>query len=158
MKRLLEYKKFALLPKELRSKNLLYHSTYFDYFERILKENELAGSDMYDTGIATSRNKHYAFGHGDGENDYKMHNQGDVQFILDRDKIKSVCKIKAFDWEEMKISPSKTGEWNDYHQAEDKVYCKNNTLKELDKYVIGIHVIKNEYLDKVLKNPLINDN
>jgi len=96
MERILEYKTFALLPIELRNKNLLYHSTDIESFEIILETNELHGSIMYDSGISTSRNKHYAFGH-DEEGSGKMHNWGDVQFILDRDKIKNTCKIKAFD-------------------------------------------------------------
>lgn len=155
MKHILEYRKYALLPKKLRSMNLLYHSTYIDYFEKIMRDDEIFGSDMYDYGIATSRNKHYAFGHGEKENDYKMHNQGNVQIILDKDKIKNVCKIKAFDWEEMKSNKAKTGKYQDYHQAEDKIYCKDNTLKNLSKYIVGLHIVHNEYKMQVFK--ILND-
>jgi len=152
MEFILEYKTFALLPRELRNKNLLYHSTDMDSFEKILKDNKIYGSIMYDTGIATSRNKHYAFGFDD---DSEMHNKGDVQFILDRDKIKNVCKIKAFDWENMKSSEPKTGEYNHHHQSEDKILCKNNTLTNVSKYIVGIHVVKDKYLEDVLNNELV---
>ena len=154
---ILEYRKFALIPKELRNKNLLYHSTLMENFERILRENEIYGSDTYDDGIATSRNKHYAFGH-DEEGLGKMHNIGEVQFILDRDKIKNVCKIKAFDWENYKSNSfSETGKWSNFGQSEDKIYCKNNTLKNLSNFIVGIHVVKNEFLEEVLSNKFIKD-
>lgn len=151
MKYIYEYKKYTILPKELRNKNLLYHATIFEYFEETLKKNILYGSGSYDYGISTSRNKHYNFGHDD-EYGEKMHNRGDIQFILDKDKIKNICKIKAFDWEEYKSTDSITGTYNDYHQSEDKILCKNNQLINFKKYIIGLHIANNNYINDVLNN------
>jgi hypothetical protein len=148
MKYLNEYKTYALLPKELRNKSLLYHATTLDSFEYILKENELYGTHGYDFGVATSRNKHYNFGNSE-DNEEFMYNQGDVQLILDKDKLKNKYKTSAFDWEEWKSTKSKTGIYNDYHQSEDKILTNN--IKNIKQYIIGIHIAKHDYLEDVLK-------
>jgi len=160
MKYIKEYVKFALLPKELRNSNLLYHSTEFKVFEKILKDNILYGTSDYDYGISTSRNKHYAFGRDDCG---AGHNFGHIQFILDKDKISTKCKIEAFDWEDYKIDTYKnddclTGKYNHYHQSEDKIICTNNELTNFSDYVIGLHIVDNKYLDDTLNNPNIKKN
>jgi hypothetical protein len=161
MKYIKEYVKFALLPKELRNSNLLYHSTEFKVFEKILKDNILYGTSDYDYGISTSRNKHYAFGRQDDEW-AAGHNLGHIQIILDKDKIHTKCKIVPFDWENSKIDTyrvgglkSKTGKYNNYHQSEDKILCDNNELTNLSDYIVGLHVIDDKYLDATLNNPNI---
>ena len=148
MKYLNEYKTYALLPKEIRNKSLLYHATTLDSFEYILKENELYGTHGYDFGVATSRNKHYNFGNSE-DNEEIMYNQGDVQLILDKDKIKNKYKTSAFDWEQWKSTNSETGVYNDYHQSEDKILTNN--IKNIKQYIIGIHIAKQEYLEDVLE-------
>ena len=50
-----------LLDKHLRNKNLLDHATYFDNLLEILKQNVLYGTNTYDYGVATSRNRNYLF-------------------------------------------------------------------------------------------------
>ncbi|MCK9446201.1 hypothetical protein M0Q50_04830 [bacterium] len=150
MKHLYEYKKYALLPKDLRQMNLLYHSTWLEYFEKILKDDELYGTDMYDSGVSNSRNKHYAFGMNDDE---FGHNVGEIQLILDRDKIKQNYKINAFDWEEYKRTDNKTGEYSNYHQPEDKIIT--DKIKNIHKYIIGLHIVKNDILLDIIENKLI---
>lgn len=140
-----EYIKFALLPKELRYKNLLYHSTIFDSFEEIIKTNVLYGTHGYDFGVATSRNKHYGF----GNHDDIMHNMGDIQFILDKEKIQHKYKTQAFDWEEWKSVKSTVGKYNDYHQSEDKIL--SNQILNIKKFIIGIHIINNDLLDDTME-------
>jgi len=145
MKFIIEYKKYSILPKELRNMNLLYHSTIIGSFDEIIKTNELYGTHGYDFGVATSRNKHYAFGNaGDDE----MHNVGEIQLILDKDKLQNKYKTMAFDWEEWKSTDSKTGEYNDFHQSEDKILT--NRIDNIKKYIVGIHIIHNEFNEEVL--------
>ena len=149
MKFIKEYKTYAILPKELRNKNLIYHSTSLENFEEILNSDTLYGSEFYDSGIATSRNKHYAYGSTENEPYESGHNLGDIQLILDRDKIKYNHKISAFDWEELKLDKSLTGKYSNSHQSEDKK--KTQELNNISKYIIGIHIVKNKILNKIFK-------
>ena len=129
-----EYLNETILDKNLRNKNLLYHSTTFSNLLEILSDNILYGSDMYDYGIATSRNKNYLF----YINDYGELKSGDgeCQLILDRDKIKNNYKIQPFDWEEYKSVKDKN-----YHQSEDKILTSK--IINIKKYIVGIHLNKN---------------
>jgi len=150
---ILEYTKAALLPKELRYKNLLYHSTQLETLDKILKSDILYGTSDYDKGVATSRNKHYAFGIINDE-ETRGYNGGDIQFILDRDKVNSKFKIDAFDWEDLKYSTKiKTGEYNDYHQSEDKI--QTDEIKNLSKYIIGIHIIHDNIMNELMKSDIL---
>lgn len=146
---LLEYITATRYPSELKNKNVLYHSTDREIFISILDLNILYGSDEYDIGIATSRNRDYMFGHEYGiDYEYSYHNKGDVQFILDRDKIKSNYKIKAFDWEEWKRMHSSTRNVNDYQQSEDKILT--DKILDISKYIIGIQFNKNSEIESIL--------
>ena len=124
----------SILDRHLRIKNLLYHSTTFNNLLEILNDNVLYGSDTYDYGIATSRNKNYLF----YINDYGevKSGEGECQLILDRDKIKNSYRIKPFDWEEYKSVKDKN-----YHQSEDKILT--NKIIDIKKYIVGIHLNKN---------------
>lgn len=129
-----EFLNESILDKNLRNKNLLYHSTSFNNLLEILNDNVLYGSDMYDYGIATSRNKNYLFYMSDyGE---LKSGEGECQLILDRDKIKNNYKIKPFDWEEYKSMKDKN-----YHQSEDKILTSK--MVNVKKYIVGIHLNKN---------------
>jgi len=149
-----EYVKYALLPKELRNKNILYHSTEFDNFKKIMKDNILYGTVNYDYGISTSRNKHYGFGRYENEDsDWNIevgHDSGDIQFLLDKDLLKNNYKIKAFDWEEWKTTTPKTKEYNDFHQNEDKILASK--VKNIRKYIIGIQIIHNDDILELFKD------
>lgn len=123
-----------LLSKEFRNINLLYHSTTFSNLLQILEDNVLYGSDSYDYGIATSRNKDYLFYISD-EGDIER-GQGECQLILDRNKINNNYKIKAFDWEEFKLKDD-----DNYHQSEDKILT--DKITNIKKYIIGIQLNKN---------------
>lgn len=129
-----EFLNESILDKNLRNKNLLYHSTTFNNLLEILNDNVLYGSDMYDYGIATSRNKNYLF----YMNDYGelKSGKGECQLILDRDKIKNNYRIKPFDWEEYKREKDKN-----YHQSEDKILTSK--IVNIKKYIVGIHLNKN---------------
>jgi hypothetical protein len=129
-----EYLKESILDRNLRNKNLLYHSTTFNNLLEILNDNVLYGSDMYDYGIATSRNKNYLF-HMNDYGELKS-GEGECQLILDRDKIKNNYRIKPFDWEEYKSVKDKN-----YHQSEDKILTSK--IIDIKKYIIGIHLNKN---------------
>lgn len=163
--KLYEFIKSTLYPLELKNKNVLYHSTDYESFINIIKTNKLYGSSDYDYGIATSRNRDYAFGHSDDgwddESGNYHHNLGDVQLILNRNKIKNNFKIKPFDWEEWKHTDSLTGKYNDFHQSEDKILT--DKIENIFTYIIGIQFVKNNLFNKyniynndVLKN-IIND-
>jgi hypothetical protein len=147
---ILEFLKPTLYPKELKNKNILYHSTFYDSLNEILETDVLYGSINYDWGIATSRNRDYAFGMGDGDvndEDNYHHNIGEVQLILDRDKIKENYKIKAYDWERWKTTKSETGKFNDFHQSEDKILT--NKIVNIHKYIIGFQFVKDEFIGKM---------
>lgn len=134
MKNIKKYKSFlleALLPKKLRNYNLLYHSTTFKSFIDIINENFLKATTDYDFGVATSRNKDYIFGR-DYDDDIPRQGYGDIQIILDRNKLKNHYKIKAYDWEGWKLTNDV-----DIIQSEDKIF---KSIKDLDKYIIGFHV------------------
>lgn len=147
MKYLTEYKTYAILPKELRNISLLYHATTIDSFNNIIKNDILYGTTDYDFGIATSRNKHYNFGYNDN-NLNKLYNQGEIQLILNKNKLKNKYKIIPFDWENWKSIKSKTGVYNNYHQTEDKIIT--DKIDNIKQYIIGIHISKNKYIQKVL--------
>lgn len=146
---LLEYVKATLYPNELKNKNIVYHSTDIDSFINILDSNELKGTVMYDWGISTSRNRDLAFGHNDFGDEYDNyhHNAGNVQVILDRNKIKDNYKIKAFDFEEIKRHGASMNNYTDSQQSEDKILT--NKIKNIHKYIIGIQFIKNKYINKI---------
>lgn len=136
MKRIKLYNEFLLesiLPKNLRTSNLLYHSTTFSSFVSIIETNRLEEENSYDFGVATSRNRNYIFGR-DEEDNTALKGGGEIQLILDRDKLKTQYKIKAYDWEEYKNIDD-----HNYHQAEDKIY---KTVENIDKYIIGFHINK----------------
>ena len=144
-----EYIKYALLPKDLRNKNILYHSTEFESFVGIMADNELHGAMNYDFGVSTSRNKHYGFGRYQfGERTWDIeigHNTGDIQLLLDKDKLQNNYKIDAFDWDEWKTrNKGEVGKYNDFHQSEDKI--KTDVIKDIDKYILGVHIIKNVHV------------
>ena len=149
-----EYVNAKILPKELRNMDLLYHSTKMEYVDRILKTDTLEGTGDYDYGVATSRNKHYAYGTHSAEEDENWgYNAGHIQFILDRAKIKYKYKIEAFDWEEMKLNAKpKLGEHDSGIQSEDKIMT--NKIKNISKYIIGIHIVHGEYEYELLTNQL----
>ncbi|MCK9319194.1 hypothetical protein [Methanoculleus sp.] len=129
-----EFLNESILDKNIRNKNLLYHSTSFNNLLVILNDNVLYGTDTYDYGIATSRNKNYLFYMSDyGE---LKSGEGECQLILDRDKIKNNYKIKPFDWEEYKSVKDKN-----YHQSEDKILTSK--MVNIKKYIVGIHLNKN---------------
>jgi len=134
-----ELKTAHVFPKHMRDINLLYHATMFASFVKIIDSDILYGSDMYDYGVATSRNKFYNFSAATGDDpDY---NNADIQFILDRNKIKHNYKIQAFDYEEYKRQPNlKTGEYDLSQQSEDKIMT--DAIKNLHKYLIGIQISK----------------
>ena len=146
-----EYVKSAILQKELRYRNLLYHSSNWEGFIGIMNTGILYGADTYDYGVSTSRNKHYAFGRVeiDGELNTE-HNGGDIQLILDKDKLKTKYKIKSFDWEEWKRGITYTNDYSDFNQSEDKILT--NKITDIHKYIIGLHIVKNtlikEYFDE----------
>lgn len=123
-----------ILPKSFRKHNLLYHSTTFENFIKIMKENTLWENIDYDFGVSTSRNRNYIFGIDEDGNVLK--NNGEIQIILDKIKLQHNYKIKAFDWENYKQIPN-----DNYHQSEDKIHT---TIKNLDKYIIGFHINKND--------------
>jgi hypothetical protein len=114
---------------------MLYHATSLENLVSILHSNVLYGTDDYDFGVATSRDKDYLFlnhpEHGD-----ITRGGADVQIILDRNKIKAKYKIEAFDWEEWKHSTN-----INYRQSEDKILTKS--IENIRKYIIGIHINKN---------------
>lgn len=134
----------SILDKSLGNKNLLYHSTSFNNLLEILNDNVLYGTDTYDYGIATSRNKNYLF----YINDYGeiKSGEGECQLILDRDKIKNNYRIEPFDWEEYKRRNDKN-----YHQSEDKILTSK--IINIKKYIVGIHLNKkvNNNYTKLLK-------
>jgi hypothetical protein len=119
-----------LLPKELRDSNLLFHATSYECFYNILKQNKLYGSNCYDSGVATSRNKSYLHNFSEYSGELEP-GTADCQLILDKDKLKTQYKIKAFDWEEYKREPDKK-----FHQSEDKIIT--HMISPIDKYIIGI--------------------
>ena len=84
-----------------------------------------------------------------------IHDGGDVQLILDRDLVKRHHKIKAYDWEEFKTTKGKTGVYHDYIQAEDKILA--NSLKNVTKYIVGIHIVKDKFIDDIFEDPIIKD-
>mgnify|MGYP005851058689 CR=1 FL=1 len=129
-----EFLNESILDINLRTKKLLYHSTTFENLMKILNDNILYGSDMYDYGIATSRNRNYLFYMSD-YGDIKS-GEGECQIILDRDKIKNNYKIQPFDFEEYKSSND-----SNYHQSEDKILTSK--IINIKKYIIGIHLNKN---------------
>lgn len=151
--KLYEYVKYALLPKYLRNKNLIYHATIYECFLNIIEHNFISGMNDYEISrISTSRNKHYAFGRDDYEG-YHGHNLGDVQFILDRDLIAHKYKVSAFDWEEYKRITSKTGEYSDDHQSEDRILT--DEIVNIDKYIIGFQIIHDKFTEKLRKEKLL---
>jgi hypothetical protein len=132
-----------LLPKKIRYEKLLYHSTTYENFYNILKTNKLFGTDDYDYGIATSRNRYYL--HHISEYGDLEPGKADCQIILNRDKIKNNYKIKPFDWENYKRRQDQK-----YHQSEDKILT--NVIYPIDKYIIGIQLNNNpEYNFRFLK-------
>lgn len=142
-----EMKTAHLLPKEIRLKNPLYHSTDLESFLEIIKDDKIYGTHMYDIGVATSRNKHYGFGR-DVEGDYDVgNNLGDVQFILDRDKVRTKYKVEPFDWEEFKLTKATTKKYARYHQSEDKIMT--DIIKDLHKYLIGVHIVNNKVMNEL---------
>lgn len=132
-----ELKTAHVLPKELRISNLLYHATTLEGFIGIIKSDIIYQTTRYDFGVSTSRNKFYNFTANTDEE--HQHNNADIQFILDKNKLRHNHKIKAYDYEEMKSSKSKIGGYADFHQSEDKVY---GDIKDLHKYLIGIQISK----------------
>lgn len=144
-----------LLDKSLRSKNLLYHSTSFSNLLEILDSNVLISYSLFDFGISTSRNKDYLFSIDYDDTGDIISGGGECQLILDKDKIKSNYKIKPYDYEMYKKIPD-----NNYHQSEDKIL--SNKVKNIKKYIVGIHLNKNvhENYKKLLEkeNEFIKEN
>jgi hypothetical protein len=151
-----EYVKHKMLPRELRNKNLIYHATKIKFFDRLLRTNTLYGSEWYDSGVSTSRNKHYAYGSMENSEDGEWgYNAGDVQFIFDKDKLKTKYKVGAFDWEESKLKKSKVGEYSDFHQSEEKIMT--DEIENFTDYVIGIHIVHNYLIDDLKENELLRN-
>jgi hypothetical protein len=137
MGRILNFENFLtekLLDKELRNRTILYHSTTFSAMINILSENKLYGSEMYDYGVATSRNRNYLF-HIDDDCVPKT-GLGECQLMLCRDKLRSRYSVIPFDWEEYK----RTGE-PDYVQSEEKIMT--SCVHNVKRYIVGIHLNKN---------------
>ena len=133
----------SILPKKFREMNLLYHSTDMDSFIDILMSNKLYGTETYDFGVATSRNKDYLFGRDyDGE---PISGLGEAQLILDRDLVRKTYKIEPYDFENYK-----RGYDTNLHQAEDKILT--NVIPNIFKYIVGIQINKDpEYnIGKIL--------
>lgn len=141
MKHIITYLDFInenLLPKEYRSKILLYHATEFENLFQILKTGKLFGTEDYDNGIATSRNKDYLFGRGPNEDDVVI-GWAESQLILDYNKIRQKYKVVPYDWEQWKTDKKD----QKYHQSEEKIYPPNNEILDIHKYIFGIHLNKN---------------
>jgi hypothetical protein len=124
-----------LLNKQFRNKELLYHATFFDNLLEILEDNILYGTVAYDYGISTSRDRNYLF-HNNSEFGDIRRGEAECQLILDKRKLKTKYKIKAFDWEEYK----RTNNPN-LIQSEDKILT--GKIKGIKKYIVGIHLNKN---------------
>jgi hypothetical protein len=145
----------AILPKELRYKNLLFHATSINNLLEILTRNFLYGSNEIDYGIATSRCKDYLYNNDGWFSDISVRGTADCQLILDRDLIKTKYKIVPYDFEEYKKLGSNPPYNLDYTQSEDKI--KASEIINIKKYIIGIHFSIypiSQYID-ILK-PLIN--
>jgi hypothetical protein len=129
----------AILPKELRYKNILYHSTSFENLISILKENVLYGLGDVDYGIATSRSKDYLYNNnGWCIDDISVRGTADCQLILNRDLIKTKYKIVPYDFEEFKKLGSNPPYNSEIIQSEDKILTSK--LNNIKKYIIGIHI------------------
>lgn len=129
----------SILPKELRYKNVLYHATSFVNLINILKTNTLYSSESVDFGIATSRNKNYLYNTDGWFNDeVSINGTADCQLILDKDLLKNKYKINPYDFEEYKKIGSSYPYKPEYIQSEDKIVT--NQIKNIKKYIIGIHI------------------
>jgi len=133
----------AILPKELRYKNILYHATSFENLISILKENILYSSGAVDYGIATSRSKDYLYNTDAWFRDLSIRGTADCQLILDKDLIKIKFKIIPYDFEEYKKLGSNHPYKLEYIQSEDKIL--KSKIIDIKKYIIGIHINNNPY-------------
>ena len=146
----------AILPKELRYKNILYHATSFENLISILKENVLYGLGDVDYGIATSRSKDYLYNNNGWFSDFSIRGTADCQLILDRDLIKTKYKIVPYDFEEYKKLGSNPPYDLEVIQSEDKIL--KGKIIDIKKYIIGIHINNDpyKYMDEL--KPLIENN
>ena len=133
----------AILPKELRYKNLIYHSTSFISMISILKDNILySGLE----GISTSRGKDYL--HNSFDDNIRT---GDCQLILDKDLIKANYKINPYDFVEM----SRNGHI-DNDQMEEQI--DTSKIINIKRYIVGIHINNDpsKYINQL--KPLLESN
>jgi len=146
----------AILPKELRYKNILYHATSFENLISILKENVLYGLSEVDYGISTSRSKDYLYNNNGWFRDFSIRGTADCQLILDRDLIKIKYKIVPYDFEEYKKLGSNPPYDLEVIQSEDKIL--KGKIIDIKKYIIGIHINNDpyKYMDEL--KPLIENN
>jgi hypothetical protein len=128
----------AILPKELRYKNLLFHSTSFENLVNILKENILKAGrdDIYTSSVSFTRCKDLLHSYED--------EPGECQLIIDKDLLRTKYKIEPFDWMGMKYK-------FDMCQMEDRVV--NNDINNIQKYIIGIHInnVSSNYIKELRK-------
>ena len=146
----------AILPKELRYKNLLFHATSFINLIEILTKNYLYGCGDVDDGISTSRSKDYLYNNIGWFSDVSIRGTADCQLILDRDLIKTKFKIKPYDFEEYKKLGSNPPYDLEVVQSEDKILTYK--ILNIKRYIVGIHINNNpsKYIDEL--KPLLEKN